>query len=121
MVARRRSCGAASTTTSASAAHAGGTPTAVVTTKPRTVAASTVNANRGAGVTGTLGAASIRRSARRKLRRASHSRAQAANHGRTIKPVNRTKVSPDAEKASRLVRLDTGNSKEPALASWVQA
>ena len=33
----------------------------------------------------------------------------------------RVKLSPLARNASRLVRLDTGNSSEAVLARWVQA
>ena len=65
--------------------------------------------------------AGMERSEAKNSRKAAYSTAITANQGTTIKPAKLTKVSPAADMASRLVRFDTGSSREPALARWVQA
>jgi len=45
----------------------------------------------------------------------------AASHGNAIKAANRPNDSPLAEKASRLVRLETGSSSDAEFARWVHA
>ena len=53
--------------------------------------------------------------------RTSHSIASATSQGSAIKPANRVNETPHAAKASRLVRLETGNNSEAVLARCVHA
>src|SRR4051812_18098242 len=118
----RRTLGASNSRQPATAAQAGLTSSDDVTTKPVTVAARIASAYRGAviGASGT-GAAVRGRSRRKNQRNPSHSSKQAISHGTSISPANRPNDRPLAAKARRLVRFETGSSREPLLASRLQA
>ena len=61
------------------------------------------------------------RSVLKNLRSTSHSTAIAANHGNTMVAPKRANDNPLALNASRLVRLETGRSREAEFARWVHA
>lgn len=105
------------------AAHSGSIPANEVTTNPARVSPSTTSVNTGSGCrSSVLGAcAPAARSAAKKRRKTTYSTAIAASHGSAISTANRVKESPLAVKASRLVRLETGSSRDAEFARCVQA
>jgi hypothetical protein len=91
------------------------------------VSASTLNANvgvrgpgRSAGVGRGSGAARVS-SARKNQRNTRYSTAMAQSQGSVMSAAKPVNDRPDAAKASRLVRLDTGSSCEAEFARCVQA
>src|SRR5258707_8093904 len=114
---RARPC-TPSTTAPANAAHAGDNPNNEVTANPRSVSASTTSTNTGTCTSsGTVSRAGSTDSSRAKSQRSkTNSTPTAASHGNVMTAVKWTNESPAAPNASRLVRLDTGNSSEALLA-----
>lgn len=98
-------------------------PTADVSTNPASVHPTVTRANSGSsGASAVCGAcAPASRSVAKKRRKTTYSTAIAATHGSAISAANRVKLSPLAANASRLVRLDTGRSREAVLERCVQA
>src|SRR5258705_221548 len=114
---RARPC-TPSTTAPANAAHAGDNPKNEVTANPRSVSARTTSTNTGTCTSsGTVSRAGWTDSARGKSkRRKTNPPRTRESHGNVMTAGKWTNESPAAPNASRLVRLDTGNSSEALLA-----
>src|SRR5438132_494586 len=123
-ISRRATARAASTAAPPTAIHTGSTPTSPDSPNPARVTASTPNAN-----TGTVAPApgsttqteEIRRSAWKNRRNTKYSTPTATNQGGPISAANRANDRPEPANASRLVRLDTGNSNDAEFARCVHA
>ena len=135
MVRLRASARAASTAAPAQAAQTGLTPAADAAANPASVSATTATVNHGqaaafpaAAPSGALlsgallsGAGPAARSAAKNRPNTAYSTPMTASHGTAISAAKWPNASPQAAKASRLVRLDTGSSSDAELARWVQA
>ena len=107
----------------AQAAKAGLMPAVEATTKPASVHATVTSANSGVrGGSAVVGAA-LRRPGRwrRSGARRRYSTAMAASQSTAVRAAKRVKLTPLAANASRLVRLETGNSREDRSNSPVDA
>src|SRR5579884_1324992 len=72
-------------------------------------------------VSGWIGSAGRARSVTKNHRNTRNSTARLTSHGVTISAVKPRKDRPETPKASRLVRLETGNSVDAEFARWVHA
>ena len=116
-VVRRISCRTARTSTPITAGQTGETPTSEATPNPATTSPTTTTATTGTGGTVVTGSpAGFASSARNSHRRTTNSTATATSHGASIRPVKCRNDSPVAAKASRLVRFDTGSSRDAEFA-----
>src|SRR4051794_14103604 len=118
VIRRRTSARPPSTAAPIAAGHTGSTPTSDATPNPTSVNPTTTSAN-----SGTPGSSPVpvpfgapRRSARNHQPSTAYSTAIATTHGSAISAVNPRNVSPDAAKASRLVRFETGSRVDAELA-----
>ena len=114
---------AASTAAPAAAAQAGFTPIAEVRTNPARVQATVARTNTGTSGGSAAGGAwaPASRSVAKNRRKTAYSAPMATSHGSAISAAKRVKLSPLAANASRLVRLETGSSREAVFDKWVQA
>src|SRR5690348_9942479 len=119
---RRASARAARTAAPANAAQAGLTPAADAPANPASVSATTASVTTGRGVPRPVSARppAFRSDAKNRPNTA-YSTAMAASQGTAMSAANRPKASPLVANASRLVRLDTGSSRDAELARCVQA
>ena len=113
-------------TAPAVANQTGATPTIELIPKPMSVSPITLRANAGSfgggsASGGSTGAAAWRRSSAKTRLSTTHSTAIATSHGNAMSAAKRVNDTPQAAKASRLVRLDTGSSSEALLARCEQA
>ena len=114
---------AASTAAPAAAAQAGFTPIAEVRTNPARVQATVARTNTGTSGGSAAGGAwaPASRSVAKNRRKTAYSAPMATSHGSAISAAKRVKLSPLAANASRLVRLETGSSRDAVFDKWVQA
>src|SRR5580693_2606263 len=116
---------AARTAAPARAAQAGLTPAADAPANPASVRATTARVNTGRPASSSRWSGSGRgrmdRSAAKNRLNTAYSVPMTASQGSAISAANRPKASPVAANASRLVRLDTGSSRDAEFARWVHA
>ena len=116
---RCRDAQATSTTAAAPDTQNGSTPACEATTKPTSISASTTSGVRaavGASRSGGTGRAGPRRSSRKSRRSATYSTASTTADTGAIRAAKPAKVRWRCGRASRLVRLETGSSREAELA-----